>query len=64
MYFPQQKVEQGDEEGVRGGEAGGKEFQKLHDVQANLKKKKKSPYKAKHRLRLKLGKKRRGKKKS
>lgn len=40
MYFPQQKVEQGDEEGVRGGEAGGKEFQKLHDVQANLKKKK------------------------
>lgn len=41
MYFPQQKVEQGDEEGVRGGEAGGKEFQKLHDVQANLKKKKK-----------------------
>lgn len=40
MHFPQQKVEQGDEEGVRGGEAGGKEFQKLHDVQANLKKKK------------------------
>lgn len=59
MHFPQQKVEQGDEEGVRGGEAGGKEFQKLHDVQANLKKKK-SPYKAKHRLRLKLGKKKEG----